>query len=271
MRPITAMTARLLLGLLFLAPALRAATPAEASFAQANTAYAAAKFQDAADTYRSLIDDGTRDPDVYFNLGNAEFRLDHRGPAALAYERALVLDPTHAESRQNLNFLTRKTGRLTDESTAFARFGQRYSENTVILALSAAAWLFVLALAARVFLRPSGEGTRAVLWSLAAVGFLGTGLAGTVLAAQVLHAPAKDRAIVITEDAKARTAPALSAKDVITLPPGSVLRVLSTRESWSYVALPGNLRGWVESNAIEAIDAPATQKPDESVDLVAGS
>ena len=259
----------LFLLLLSLSPALGAATSDQARFAKANAAFEAGNFQSAAEAYRALIDDGTRDPDVFFNLGNAEFRLDQPGAAVLAYERALVLDPTHAEARQNLRFLTRKTGRLVDEITAFGRLGQRFSENTVVVVLTGAFWLMILALAARVFLRPSGGGTRATLYLLAAIGFLGSVLAGTVLTAQFLHAPAKERSIVIAEGAKARTAPALSAKEVIALPPGSVLRVLSTRESWSYVALPGDLRGWVEASAIESIALPGGGAAEASADLAA--
>ncbi len=267
--PFPTMISRLFLILLLLAPVcLRAATDPEARFASANAAYASGDFQVAADTYRALISEGTRDPDVFFNLGNAEFRLDHRGLAALAYERALLLDPTHAESRQNLRFLTRKTGRLVEEPTAFVRFGQRFAENTVVVALSVCAWLFILALAARMFLQPRPGGTRACLYSLAVIGFLGSSVAGTILAAQILHAPPKDRVIVTAEDAKAYTTPALSAKEVISLPPGSVLRVLSSRESWSYVALPGDLRGWVESDAIESLGALDAMKSKNPTNLV---
>lgn len=263
---------RFLISLLLLASAslLNAATDADTRFAAANAAFASGDFTKSANEYRTLIADGIRDPAVFFNLGNAEFRLGHQGPAALAYERALVLDPTHAESRQNLRFLTRKTGRLIDEASPFARFGQRFSENMTVLVLSASAWLLVLTLGACILLRPRSA-PRGFLYTLAAFGFLGTALSGTVLAAQLLNAPARDRAVVVADEAKAHTAPALSAKEVIAVPPGSVLRVLSTRESWCYVALPGDLRGWVETKAIEAIDAIENKDAASTDALVAGT
>ncbi len=78
---------------------------------QADSAYSADRFDEAAALYRKVMaTEGVSAP-LYYNLGNAEYRLGHPGQAILNYERALRLDPTFDEARQNLAFVNE---RITD-------------------------------------------------------------------------------------------------------------------------------------------------------------
>src|SRR5207249_4622877 len=52
-------------------------------------------------------------------------------------------------------------------------------------------------------------------------------------------------AVVTGKDVQARLATADTANSVLALPPGSEVKILSTRGDWIYAALPNNLRGWI--------------------------
>ncbi len=222
-----------------------------ASFSEANKAFESGEFSDAVTAYESVIESGNAAPDVLFNLGNARYRLDERGKAALAWRRALALEPTHTESRQNLGFLKRKTGLLEFERK-YPSIEGKFSENTLVTALTVFAWSLLLSLAVLFFLRPKATAT-ALLVMAAVIGLAGAGLSGFALAAHWSNAPNPSLAVVTSESARAFTEPARSADDVISLPPGSEVRVVSSRGSWTYVDIPGDLRGWVESSNIERV------------------
>ena len=74
----------------FLAGAVLAAD--ESTFAKANQDYSEARFQEAAANYESLVQSGHRNATVFYDLGNAYYRLGSFGKAILNYERALALE-----------------------------------------------------------------------------------------------------------------------------------------------------------------------------------
>ena len=61
--------------------------------ATANDLYAKSKFQEAADSYESLIQRGINNGYLYYNLGNTYIRLGKIGPAILNYIHAQKLIP----------------------------------------------------------------------------------------------------------------------------------------------------------------------------------
>jgi hypothetical protein len=60
-------------------------------------------------------------------------------------------------------------------------------------------------------------------------------------------------AIVTGKDVQARLATADTANSILALPPGSEVRILSTRGDWIYAALPNNLRGWILAKNTEQV------------------
>ena len=52
---------------------------------------------------------------------------------------------------------------------------------------------------------------------------------------------------------QARLATAESAGAVLLLPPGSEVKILSTRGDWCYAALPNDLRGWIPAQSAERV------------------
>ena len=60
-------------------------------------------------------------------------------------------------------------------------------------------------------------------------------------------------AIVTGKDVQARLATADTANSVLALPPGSEIKILSTRGDWVYAALPNDLRGWIPAKDAEQV------------------
>jgi hypothetical protein len=79
--------------------------------------------------------------------------------------------------------------------------------------------------------------------------------AGAIYAVYTLERGANGSALAIVtgKDVQARLATADTANSVLALPPGSEVKILSTRGDWIYAALPNTLRGWIPAKNAEQV------------------
>lgn len=231
----------MVLVILFLAPARGA------DFSAANQMYDQGRFSEAKQEYEQLIEAGAANANVFYNLGNTNFRLGSPGVAVLAYERALALDPAHPEARANLALVRRQTGaRLWPESWMRHLFPGGREEWYVALA-AVAAWGAVFSLTG---LASSRRTEKTGLWLGAGAGAMIAVYAG---AAVWFFGQSRSLGVVIAKEAEARLAPAESAGPAGKLPAGSQVRVLSERGDWVYCALPDASRGWLPQAALARV------------------
>jgi tetratricopeptide (TPR) repeat protein len=71
-------------------------------FVKGNALYEEGDYQGAVDEYVDLVNSGTVDENLYYNLANSYYRIDELGEAVLFYERALRLVPRDTDVRENL-------------------------------------------------------------------------------------------------------------------------------------------------------------------------
>ena len=79
-------------------------TSVQERFDRANTAYNNAKYEQASELYRSILNQDTTSAELHFNLGNAELKQNNLGQAILHYEKALKLNPNDATIQSNLGY-----------------------------------------------------------------------------------------------------------------------------------------------------------------------
>jgi tetratricopeptide (TPR) repeat protein len=229
------------------APAAQA--NADAAFAKANADFAASNFSGAIAGYESLVKDRQWNASLFYNLGNAYFRAGDRGRAILNYERALALDPNHPEARANLQ-LVREQARALELAPGWAE------EHLGFLTLNQYAWLGAAAFwgAAAILCGLCLARRRPVVWIFALL-LSGTVAAGAIFAIDQFETgrAGTNLAIITSKNIQARLATAESAGAVLVLPPGSEIKILSTRGEWLYAALPNDLRGWIPATSAERV------------------
>lgn len=76
--------------------------------AKGNQYYQSGNFEKAADTYQKVVEAGYESPSLYFNLGNAYYRLGKTGYSILYYEKAAKLAPTDEDISHNLAIVNNK-------------------------------------------------------------------------------------------------------------------------------------------------------------------
>ena len=221
------------------------AVDAEALLAKGNQCFADGKFADAKIAYEQLLADGPR-ASVLTNLGNAHFRLDEPGFAALAYERALALEPGFADAQANLKFVREKSGARIVESLFWEAPALRLRTSLVFHIAEACIALSILA----ALWGSTRRERRSWLWAAVGVQFLIVSLGGTIWLAAKRQA---EFAIVTSTTAEARTEPADRAGLAEALTPGSRVRVRGVHGAWTHCLLPGGAEGWVPTGAVERI------------------
>jgi tetratricopeptide (TPR) repeat protein len=237
---------RIFLLLLALAITARATTP-DADFAKANAAYSGGNYLEAKQDYEALLRRGTSAANLFYNLGNANWRLHDPGQAALAYTRALMLAPAQTEAKANLDFVRQQTNATLFKPKSSAVIFPKVNPNWLIWLASGCAWVVILSLLA-VSLRWLRDGTWVGLILVLAL-LLG-GYCGTA----IWHAETFRRvAIVVAAKAEARYAPADNSALADTLTAGSEVRILQNSGDWTYCLLPGDVRAWLPSSAIESV------------------
>jgi tetratricopeptide (TPR) repeat protein len=223
-------------------------------FAQAGQAYDAGQFQDAATRYEQILKDGFEAPAIFFNLGNAYFKLGNAGLAILNYRRAWALTPRDAELSANFRFAVQTFGALVPEPSIVSHMLTRLSMHEWIVVSTAGYWgaallliLHLLSKSPRLFLLRAAV----ALALLTAVGALG-----------ILHWYGMQRRpeyVVTVPNQQAYFAPLDNSTAHFALPPGSIVRGIEASGSWLNVA-SGKDTGWIRGNACLPVFAWQTGK-----------
>jgi len=221
----------------------------DAEFAKANQDYAQNNFKEAISGYETLVRSGQWSANVFYNLGNAYFRAGDFGRAILDYERALALERHHPEAKANLQIARDEARALELQQSWLERYLQFASINQYVITATVAFWLVLFCVAGFIFVRRRSAAIIALLiFSLLVFGI-------AILAIYELDQGSKGRALAVVtgKDVQARIATADTANSVLALPPGSEIKILSTRGDWVYAALPNNLRGWIPTKSAEHV------------------
>jgi len=109
--------------------------------------YEEGNFELALENWQIVLESGYESPELYYNMGNAAFRSNSIGYAALYYEKALKLDPSLKDAAHNLEFLSRYKSDTFEEVPEF--FIKTWTTSAVH-ALPERAWS-IMALAGFVF------------------------------------------------------------------------------------------------------------------------
>ena len=242
----------ILLLLLLTALLSRGETTGPSHYEQGVAAFEKKDWPAAREAFEAVIEkDQLISGDLLFNLGNTLFREEKPGLAALWYRRAVLLNPLDGAARQNLRLLRGRTGFHEFDTNLSQTIASVLKHSQWKWLAAGAGWATALALGALLFLRLRG-GAQILAWCLAA---LGAPLAGVALWGAAASRTPEDvsrRAVVTQADVAVLSAPTETAGVIIDVPPGSEVIVHETRETWSYVEVPGDQPrfGWVRGQSL---------------------
>ena len=231
---------------------LQAATKAEA-----DSAYVQGNYHQAVSLYEEVLKKG-QSAELYYNLGNAYYRLDEITRAVLNYERALQMAPGDADIRFNLQMAQSKTiDKVVPESEMF--FVTWYHAVVSMASVDGWAQLALVSLAVAIILALVYLFSDPV-W-MRKVGFFGAGamlvlfLLGNLFAWQQKNARLNRRGAIIMEGTvPVKSTPAKDGTDLFILHEGTKVHITdNTMREWKEIRVPDGKQGWVETRQIEVI------------------
>ena len=217
--------------------------------AEADEAYQKEQFSEAASLYEEILQTQGESADIYYNLGNAYFKLKNTAKAVLNYERALLLNPGDADIRFNLDMARSKT---VDKITPTAEVFNMMSEQSwgyvgifsfILLLIGVSFYIF----GNRLWIKKTGF--------IGAVVFLIVTVCSNIFASEQ-KAELVDRtgAIVMEPTINVKSTPNESGTDLFVLHEGTKVFIEdNSMKGWKEIRLEDGNKGWVKTEAIEII------------------
>ncbi|HOG75538.1 MAG TPA: tetratricopeptide repeat protein [Candidatus Marinimicrobia bacterium] len=250
---------RLLILILSLTVGLIAENPAELDslFEQGNRAYQEENYPEAIRLYESIIARGYESGPLYFNLGNAYYRVNNIGRAILNYERAARLMPNDPNVAFNLQLANLSVKDRVEAPPPFFLF--RWYQNILNL-FSTRGWavifsilLLIAASSFAVWLNLDLRRLRRGIKSLFIVSGALSIIVALILFQKYRIETASDFGIVLSGTVSSLSAPQAGSTELFIIHEGTKFKILDSDGNWLKIELVDGKQGWVPSADVAKI------------------
>ena len=217
--------------------------------------YNEGEFDRAIDEWRTCVDNGVENSDLYYNLGNAYFRGGKLGFAIYYYKSALRLDPNNDDVLHNLKYAQAMTRDKVDEDgeenpllSGLFKAHHALSLKTQMWVLLGIFWAIALLAIARRISR--NDRTKNVLiGSMFALSCV-FGIIAMSAGYKVFVAETEIVGVVTAKDADVTSAPNDKSQTLNTLSEGTIFEVLSEQGNFVEIRLGEKVRGFVKQGDV---------------------
>ena len=212
-------------------------------------------YERAALRFERLADEGgIENGKLYYNIGNAYFRMGDLGRAILNYRRAARYIPNDPNLKQNLSFArSRQADRIeeTQQAKVFKTllfWHYDFSPNIRALVFAICYGLFWLAALIHLFVR------RIPRWLFACTGVVGILFFGSIVY-ETIHHVRHPGGVILSEEVVARKGdgPTYQPSFKAPLHEGTEFTVIEKRGGWYQIELPDARRCWIPEESAALI------------------
>ena len=221
-------------------------------FEQANAAYNAGSYDTAVVMYGKIQAAGLESVALYYNMGNAYYKMREYPMAIYCYEKALKLDPSNDEVKDNLAIANLAiVDKIEPVPQSFIVRG--WQGMRAWLSGDHWAWCSIVAFAMLLvclylFLRSRKVGMRK-LGFFAGILFLVVFALSVVFAFQLKQAAeTQDQAIVMAPTVTVKSSPSDTSVDLFVLHEGSKISILETVDGWNKIRIANGSVGWLKAD-----------------------
>ncbi|OYX23679.1 MAG: ion channel protein [Flavobacteriales bacterium 32-35-8] len=228
-----------------------------ALFEKGNTLYNQGKYNEAIDAYKTILNSKNHSAELYYNLGNAYYKLNKVAPSIFYYEKALQLAPNDNDIKNNLSFARNMTidaidaipeaglSKLIKNITNYMTF-DGWAKTSVILV-----FCFVVLFLFYYFAYSTLRKRLAFIGSMVSVFLIVITL---TLAFHKFNLDKNDKpAIVFVQESKVKSEPNLRSEESFTLHEGTKVQILDTVKSWKKIRLADGKTGWIPEEDIKSL------------------
>ncbi len=242
--------------LLFI-PLIMLADSAKTLFERANEYYAKGDYEKTISLCDSLLKNNVESAAIYYNLGNAWFKLDDVSKAILYYEKAKKIDPNNEDINYNLQLANT---RIADRIVPVPEFFLKTWWKKVLFALNEKQWTYLNIAIFLVFLlfvflffisKDSNIKKSTFLFSIIFLilsiisGFIGYRSYKT----KITH----NTAVIFTPTVNIKSAPDDKSSTIFILHQGSKVNLLEESANWEKIKIANGSEGWLLKSDFEKI------------------
>ncbi|MBP2833346.1 tetratricopeptide repeat protein [Aquimarina sp. U1-2] len=232
-------------------------TQDEEVFQRGNSLYNQEKYQEAIDAYTSILDTGKASASLYYNLGNAHYKLSNIGPSIYYYEKALALSPNDEDIKNNLVFAQNATIDAIDviPEGIISKIANRF---TYVMSYDSWAWfsvccvvLFVLFF---ILYYTASTSLRKRIFFIGSWSIFVMGLFGLFFAFKQFNSDQNNQfAIIFAQETIIKSEPNLRSEEIFQLHEGTKVKITETVNNWKKIKLADGKIGWIPASDIKEL------------------
>ena len=233
------------------------ASEADRIMQKANKFYQDNEYEKAAELYEQIVKNGYENEALFYNLGNAYFKLGKLGYAILYYEKALKLDPNDDDANYNLKIANART---TDKIEVLPKLFYVKWWETFLNIFSIEGWsyfafsIYILLLAS-IALYFLSRKTYLQKWAVIASFIVGVLFLVSVLFlfTQIQSEENTNSGVVIEQVVTAKLSPDDQSGDAFVIHEGMKVNLEDQVGNWVKIKLPDGKIGWMQDSELKKI------------------
>jgi tetratricopeptide (TPR) repeat protein len=226
-------------------------------FDKANLLYRSGNYKEAARSYETLLAGGYASSALYYNLGNAYYKLDNIPKAIINYERALKINPSDEDIAFNLRLANINTvDKIEPIPKLFyeqwwENFISKYNDENWSKLGIAALWLsfifgVIYLFGSSIFMKKTGF---FISLQFIVTGFFLLSTAGI----QHHRLTSNKSAVIIETSAYIKSSPDEKSTNLFMLHAGTRIDIIDELKGWKKIRIANGNVGWISDNEIEII------------------
>jgi len=222
---------------------------ADSLFTKANKLYQIEKYSEALEIYKEIEENKVQSDELFYNIANANYKLNRVAPAIYYYEKALIVNPNNTDAKFNLRFA--KQMAIDNIEPLPKTFSQKFSisiiqkltyNNWAWLAVSLSLLFAVLFLLYHFSYNSSSKRFYFVSSVISAFLVLLT----LTFSYQNYNTVKMNRpAIVFAQQTAIKSAPTMSSEISFELHEGTKVQILETLDNWKKIKIADGKMGWI--------------------------
>jgi len=226
-------------------------------FNKGNELYNDGKYAEAVDSYSSILETEKHSAELYFNLGNAHYKLNNIAPSIFYFEKALQLKPNDEDIKNNLAYAKNMTIDAIDviPEVGFSKFIKRITNSFSFDTWAKIAILFsiIYVLLVLAYYLSYTTVKKRFAFVVSVICLLLLSLSLTLAFHKFKLDKNENPAIVFAQEAQIKTEPNLRSEEAFKLHEGTKVQVLDTINNWKKVKLSDGKVGWILSKDIKLL------------------
>lgn len=240
--------------MIFVISASTFASPVEEKFNKGNSFYRDGEYEKAIEEYKSLIDEGYLGTSLFYDLGNAYFRIGKIGYAILYYEKAHKLSPSDEDINHNIDFAKLST---IDRIQPLPEFFLFEWWEAILSSFTVNGWAYVvfffylllIILIALYFFARSIRQQRFIFFS-GIVTLLIFALAISLLVIKVNREATLRSGVIVEQVVTVKSSPDPKSTDSFVVHEGLKVNLEDNLDNWVKIRLADGKIGWIEKNYV---------------------